>query len=362
MIQKINNFLHIPIIKGLFWYFWVGVNLLLCPILLLPLVILFCSDIIGGIFDIQTLSHRFFNLKFINDVSNKAILITGCGNGLGNLTAIALSNMGWKVYAGCRTWISVSTLLEMHIPNLIPVKLDVTNEYEVNEVVARIEKENNGELFCLINNAGIIHHGPIDWTSIETFREVMEVNYFSMIVITKACLPLLKKFSKNKKINSRIVQISSASGLGWGLRFFAGYAASKHAFESFSSSLRGELKQWNVSVSTISPMIHKTSMADPEKAASSLISLYNLLPSDKKEEYGEDYLNYLIKIYCGTMESESWEPYNVVREIVHAAIAKTPAIQYLQGLELFTFGFVLNFLPRPIHEYLIGWFAGYRDY
>ena len=61
------------------------------------------------------------------------------------------------------------------------------------------------------------------------------------------------------------------------------------------------------------------------------------------------------------MESESWEPYNVVREIVHAATAKTPAIQYLQGLELFTFGFVLNFLPRPIHEYLIGWFAGYRD-
>jgi NAD(P)-dependent dehydrogenase (short-subunit alcohol dehydrogenase family) len=360
MLQNINNFLHIPIIKGLFWYSWVAICLLLCPYLLLPLLILFIWDIIGGLFEKESLSHQFFNVRLITDTLNKPILITGCGNGLGRMTAISLANKGWKVYAGCRKDISVEELKNI-TPNLISVKLDVTNQQEIDYVVERIEKENPDGLFCLINNAGIIHHGPIDWTSIDTFRYIMEVNYFSVITVTKSCLPLLKKYSMKNSTNPRIVQISSASGLGWGLRFFAGYASSKHAMESFSSSLRGELKQWNINVSTISSMIHKTSMANPDTTASSIVSLYQSLPHSIQEEYGQDYLDYFIQIYCGIMEKEAWDPYNVVREIIHAATAITPSIQYFQGFQLFTFGFILNFLPRPIHEYIIACYAGYNN-
>ena len=59
----------------------------------------------------------------------------------------------------------------------------------------------------------------------ESTRRVMEVNYFGLVSVTKAHLPLLKRIR-----NSRIINISSVAGLA-GLPMFGAYAASKHAVE-----------------------------------------------------------------------------------------------------------------------------------
>jgi hypothetical protein len=108
-------------------------------------------------------------------------------------------------------------------------------------------------------------------------------------------------------------------------------------------------------------MIHKTKIANSSNASASIVSLYESLPIEKQEKYGKNYLDYFIKIYCGIMERESWDPENVVNEIIHATMAKNPCVQYLQGLELLTFCSFINFFPRPINENLVGLYAGYHN-
>jgi NAD(P)-dependent dehydrogenase (short-subunit alcohol dehydrogenase family) len=358
MIQSFNNFLHLPIIKGLFWYAWWTIIILCSPLALIFLFILFIYDVLAGIFEFRSMGHGWFNHRFLEPSHDKPILITGCGSGIGKATAIELARRGWKVYAGCRSAESIQQLKSLYIPSLIPIQLNVNNESDIISVIEIIKQHNEHGLFCLINNAGIIHNGPIDWISLESFRQVMETNYFSVVALTKACLPLIKKHSL-KTGNSRIVQIGSASGLGWGIQFFAGYAASKHAVEAFSSSLRGELKPFNIHVSTLNPMIHKTGMTNVQTVTDSIHSLFESLSPRKQEEYGKDYLDYFVKNHTDYMEKNSWNVNNVIREVVHATTAKTPCIQYFQGLELLTIGGILNMIPRPINEYLMSLNGGY---
>lgn len=75
------------------------------------------------------------------------------------------------------------------------------------------------------------------------FRAIMEVNFFAMVAMTKACLPLLKQCP-----GARVVNVTSFAGLFYGQPCMAAYGASKHASESFSTSLRHELKGWGIKV------------------------------------------------------------------------------------------------------------------
>ena len=344
MFQFMNDFFHLPILKSIFWYLWWTSCILVAPLLLIPIVIFFLLETIS--------IGRTENSK------GRPILITGCGSGLGLETAKELAKKGWKVYAGCRTWKSVNELINLNIDSLIPVKMDITNETEITIVLSKIELENTDGLYCLINNAGIVQNGPIDWTPLVFFRQIMEINYFSMIKVTKACLPMLKKFSKIHG-GSRIVQISSASGLVWGLQFLSAYSASKHAVEAFSSSLRGELKPFGIHVAVVSPAIHKTNMADPDIAYQEINHLYNSLPETFQSLYGKKYLDQLIKVQCGAMINKSWNPKNVVREMVEASTRTHPKCQYIQGIDMLTLGALINFFPRSINEFLMAWNAGY---
>lgn len=358
MKQLMNNFLHLPIIKGFFWYCCWLIILLLSPLALIPLIGLFICDALAGIFEFRSIGHGWFNHRVLQPCKNKPILITGCGNGIGKQSAILLAKQGWKVYAGCRSVPSIQQLKDLNVPTLIPVELNVNNPEHIISIIEKIKSENTHGLFCLINNAGIIHQGPIDWMSIDSFRQVMETNYFSVVALTKACLPLLKMHSKDFG-SARIVQIGSASGLCWGLQYFASYAASKHALESFSSSLRGELRSFNINVSTLNPMIHKTGMTDVHATEESIRHLFANLPICKQNEYGEEYLNALVTNYTNYINTNFWDANNVIREVVHAATAKNPCIQYLQGLDLLAIGTMINMLPRPINEYLLSCSARY---
>ena len=54
-------------------------------------------------------------------------------------------------------------------------------------------KEKDYKVWALVNNAGIADGGALDWTSMEVYRRVMEVNFFGLVSTTKAILPLLKR-------------------------------------------------------------------------------------------------------------------------------------------------------------------------
>ena len=94
--------------------------------------------------------------------NNKTLIITGASTGIGKACALHLDKLGFKVYAGVRKQTDGDSLKEDASDKLSPIILDVTDSESIANAVATIEKENNGEVFGLINNAGIGLSGVVE--------------------------------------------------------------------------------------------------------------------------------------------------------------------------------------------------------
>lgn len=180
----------------------------------------------------------------------KWILVTGAASGIGRATAEYLANNGFGVYA---TDIEIEHLEEFHqLDNIIAFKMDVTKDEDVNNAFKGVSERENG-LFALVNNAGIYQPGPLMDFPMERFMQVFQVNVFGTQRVSRTFFPLIHE-SKG-----RIVNMSSVAGF-IGLPFSGAYAATKHALEGWSDSLRRELAFLDVRVIVIEPGMTNTSL------------------------------------------------------------------------------------------------------
>ena len=122
---------------------------------------------------------------------------------------------------------------------------DVAKIENITETFKKIETE-VGSPDILINSAGILREGYFDQLSVETFREVIETNYFGVLNSIKAALPFIIKQK------GRIVNISSVAGL-MGVFGYTTYCSSKFALVGLSESLRYEMKPLGVKVHLVCP-------------------------------------------------------------------------------------------------------------
>ena len=99
----------------------------------------------------------------------------------------------------------------------------------------------------LVNNAGIAVPGPVLELSADEFRHQMDVNVIGPIIATQAFGPLLGADASMRGPKGRIVMISSVAGKN-GNPLTPAYAASKHAIEGLSESLRRELMLFGIDV------------------------------------------------------------------------------------------------------------------
>jgi short-subunit dehydrogenase len=112
-----------------------------------------------------------------------------------------------------------------------------------------------GTIDLLINNGGVSQRALVKDSPMELYRQIMEVNFFGAVALTKAVLPAMIA-----KKNGQIVTISSLVGkIGSPLR--SGYAASKHALHGFFDSLRAEVSDANISVLLVCPGFIKTNIS-----------------------------------------------------------------------------------------------------
>ena len=93
--------------------------------------------------------------------------MTGSSTGIGKACALYLDRLGFKVYAGVRKQSDGDSLKEDASKKLTPLTLDVTDVKSIQAAASIIEKENNGELSGLVNNAGIGLSGVVEVTPIE---------------------------------------------------------------------------------------------------------------------------------------------------------------------------------------------------
>ena len=80
--------------------------------------------------------------------------------------------------------------------------MDVTNDEEVMKTYEEVKNDlnrNQEELWAVVNNAGIGSFGPIDWGTLDTYKNVFDVNTFGTVRVTRTFLPLIRK-SKGKSL------------------------------------------------------------------------------------------------------------------------------------------------------------------
>ncbi|MBS0421333.1 MAG: SDR family NAD(P)-dependent oxidoreductase [Proteobacteria bacterium] len=122
---------------------------------------------------------------------NRVVLVSGAASGLGLATVRELVRADWTVYAGFRpNGRSAPDLLHGNAIRWLP--LDVTDSEARSVAVASIERE-QGRLDALVNSAGVNASGPLEEVPDRVLRQVMEVNFFGAIGMTRDCLPLMRR-------------------------------------------------------------------------------------------------------------------------------------------------------------------------
>ena len=160
--------------------------------------------------------------------------------------------------------------------NFTPLIFDVTDEAAVLAAAREVRSALNGETLAgLVNNAGIAVAGPVLELAADEFRRQMDVNFIGPVIATQAFGPLLGSDPQLKGPKGRIVMISSVAGKN-GNPLTSAYAASKHAIEGLSESLRRELMMFGIDVIVVAPGAVKTPIWS--KAEEVDISVYKNSP------------------------------------------------------------------------------------
>jgi NAD(P)-dependent dehydrogenase (short-subunit alcohol dehydrogenase family) len=188
----------------------------------------------------------------------QSVVITGASTGIGWATAKLLLDRGFRVFGSVRKEADADRLKREFGANFTPLLFDVTDEAAVLAAARQVRAALNGEtLFGLVNNAGISVAGPVLELAADEFRRQMEVNVIGPIISTQAFGPLLGSDPSLKGPKGRIVMISSVAGKN-GNPLMSAYAASKHAIEGLSESLRREMMLFGIDVIIIAPGAVKT--------------------------------------------------------------------------------------------------------
>jgi NAD(P)-dependent dehydrogenase (short-subunit alcohol dehydrogenase family) len=184
----------------------------------------------------------------------KTILITGCSTGLGFAAARAFAERGYRVIATVRKEDDAKRVEAAGQGLIHPVICDVTIKEHVAALPDFVRKvSEDGNLDGLINNAGhMLEPGPVEFQKLENIRTQFDVNVFGMMAVTIALLPLLGTADPTRQRAGRIINMSSIEGKV-ASPFISAYAATKHAIEGFSSSLRRELRLFGIKVIIVGP-------------------------------------------------------------------------------------------------------------
>ncbi len=250
--------------------------------------------------------------------NEQAIVVTGASTGIGKATALHLDKLGFRVFAGVRKESDGQALRKEASNKLMPIFLDVTDGDTIAAAVDTVAKETGGELYGLVNNAGLSLNGPLELVPTSKIKQLMDVNVLGLLAVTQAFLPLLRQ-SKG-----RIINISSGHGL-LAVPDKSVYAASKFAVQAITDSLRVELSPFNVSVSSI--VVGKVDTAVLEKIITDRDKMIEAAPAEVVKLYSP-----LIEFFDKEVKELPGIPAIEVGKVVAQVLtSEKPKAQYLIG-------------------------------
>ncbi|MFY8328801.1 SDR family oxidoreductase [Pseudoalteromonas sp. ZZD1] len=189
------------------------------------------------------------------DFKNKTVWITGASSGIGQELAIQLANLGANIILSARSVDKLEQLkTRLAKGEHRVIALDLAKPEQVLQHVKSAINE-IGQVDILINNGGVSQRSLFLENDFSVYRQLMEVNYFGLVALTKAILP-----SMVEQGSGSIVSISSVAGKV-GSKFRTGYSGSKYAVVGFMDCLRAEVADKNIHCLTICPGSIKTAIA-----------------------------------------------------------------------------------------------------
>ncbi|XP_029981643.1 dehydrogenase/reductase SDR family member 9 [Sphaeramia orbicularis] len=282
---------------------------------------------------------------------DKYVYVTGCDSGFGNLLARHLDKLGFRVVAACYTEKGEDELKKMTSDRLTTIHLDVTDSESVKKAAAVIETlVGQKGLWAVVNNAGVAFpSAPHDWLKIDDYKSMLAVNLLGVIDVTLSVLPLIKK------AKGRVVNVASVFGR---ISPFGGaYCVSKYGVEAFNDSLRLNMAPFGVKVCCIEPGFFKTNVTNKTLVKNNVNELWDRLPQEMKDDYGEEYL----KIFYESMDQRfkqliDADLMKVVSCMEHAISAVHPRTRYSPGWDAKTIWLPLSYMPTWITD---GFFLKY---
>ena len=223
---------------------------------------------------------------------SKLALVTGAARGIGLATTNRFLEEGWKVIM--IDW-DGDELRKVSKPlvNAFAITADISKEGDVKTFMTEVD-ENFGQLDAVVNNAGVADFGPIEETTFERWRAVMETNLDGTFLVTQEATRLLKTKG------GAIVNIASISGLR-GSTLRTAYGTSKAAVIQLTLQQAVELGEHGIRVNAICPGPVRTKLAMAVHTQDIIDAYHDAIPLNR---YGnEDEIANAIFFLCSEQAS-----------------------------------------------------------
>jgi NAD(P)-dependent dehydrogenase (short-subunit alcohol dehydrogenase family) len=281
----------------------------------------------------------------------QSVVVTGVSTGIGWGITKVLIQHGFRVFGSVRKTQDAERLSQEFGEGFVPVLFDVTDETAVQAAAQQVREQLHGEtLFGLVNNAGIAAPGPLIHLPTDDFRHQLEVNLVSVLIVTKAFVPLLGTDRTRRGQPGRIINMSSVSGKS-AYPFVGAYAASKHGLEGFSETLRRELQLYGIDVIVIGPGPVATPIWD--KAEQADISLY------AKTDYVEAARR--AQAYMIRNGRSGLAPEKIGEVVLHALTTRTPRVRYAVAPGSLLRQWIPSLLPKRLIDRIVAKALGLKQ-
>jgi len=210
------------------------------------------------------------NLK----LKGKVAVITGSGAGIGKATAILFAKEGASICVNSRSDSGQETerIIKQSNGSAIFVQGDVSKPETADEIVKKTV-DTYGKIDILFNNAGIVIPGRVDNTTLEDWERTFAVNVIGVYLVTKACIPELRKTKGTIIHNASVLAVK-------GVKERAPYSASKGALWSLTKAMAADYLEDGIRVNCLCPGTTDTesltrriaAFDDPEQARANFIA------------------------------------------------------------------------------------------
>jgi len=180
--------------------------------------------------------------------------ISGCSTGFGRELARLVLEQGGRAAVTARGKDRVADLVAIAPDRAIALDLDVADQSQIDAAVKAAD-ERFGGIDILVNNAGYGYQSSIEEGEDARIRAQFDANVFGLFALTRAVLPIMRR-----QKHGHILNITSVGGL-IGFPASGYYAATKHAIEGWSDTLKAEVSPLGIQVTCVEPGPFRTDWA-----------------------------------------------------------------------------------------------------